>query len=119
MQCQSLAESYHQSGIPFWLIRPFEEVARMHVDELCSPQSPLGQMSLVLARRSHALFEGKVDDLEKFVSIWRIYRVCSIFSTPYTNTILPNLKAMLIRESAEEPKRMKSCKQFVCYCALD
>ena len=110
----NLAECYHQSGIPFWLIRPFEEVAKTRVDELCPLQSPLGQMSLVPARRSRTLFEGRADDPDKFISIWKFYRESSMFSTPYVNTTPP--KAVPIRKSSEGPKRkqQKPCKYSLC-----
>ena len=106
----NVAECYHQAGIPFWLIRLFEEVAKTRVDELCPLQSPLGQMSLVPARRSRTLFEGRADDPDKFISIWKFFRESSTFSTPYVNTTAP--KAVPIRKSSEGPKRkqQKPCK---------
>ena len=106
----NLAELYHQARIPFWLIRPFEEVAKAHVDKLCSLQSPLGHMSLLLARRSRTLFEGRADDPEKFVNIWKYYRVRSMFSTPFVNITAP--KVVPVRRSTEGPKRKrhKLCK---------
>ena len=95
----NLAEMYHQVGILFWLIRPFEEVARTRVDSLSSPQSPLGCMSLVPARRSRTLFEERVDHPDKFIAIWKYYRESSMFSVPYTATV--NLNPMPTRKPKE------------------
>ena len=116
VQDLNLAESYHQAGIPFWLIRPFEEVAKTRVDELCSLQSPLGRMSLVPARRSRTLFEGSADDPQKYICIWKYYRVSTMFSTPYANTTAP--KAVLVRKSTEGPKRKwhRPCKCTLHWC---
>ena len=112
----NVAELYHQAGIPFWLIRPFGEVAKTRVDELCSLQSPLGRMSLVPAMRSRTLFEGRFDDPEKFVSIWKYYRASAMFSTPYANTTAP--KVVPVRKSTEGPKRKRHrpCKYCLHWC---
>ena len=112
----NVAEWYHQSGIPYWLIRPFEEVAKTRVDELCSLQSPLGQMSLVPARRSRILFDGSFDDPEKFVSIWKYYRSSVMFSTPYSNTTAPKVVPVGKSTIGLNRKRHTPCKSRLLWC---
>ena len=98
------AETMHRAGLPFWLIRPYEYVLALDVQEVgyIVKATDMDLSAVPQPRDSRPIFTGAATDIRRYESIRGAGRALLSFTDPFSAVAAPTLRIPNLKGSVSQ-----------------